>query len=65
VAESQGFGDGPSREGYDPIERFAIGVIKSKGAYSVAQKMRRLALNVRSLFEYLKITENSRASALP
>lgn len=58
------------RTGYGPenmtrLRRFAIGVIKSKGVYSVAQKMRQLALNVRSVFDYLKMTENSCASAVP
>lgn len=46
------------------LRRFAIGVIKSKGVPSVAQKMRQLALNVRSVLDYLKMTQNSRASAL-
>lgn len=56
-------GHGP--ENMTRLRRFAIGVIKSKGVYSVAQKMRQLALNVRSVFDYLKLTENSRASAPP
>ena len=37
----------------------AIGVIKSKGVYSVAQKMRELAFNVRLVFDYLKMTLNN------
>jgi predicted transposase YbfD/YdcC len=52
------------RTGYGPenitrLRRFAIGVIKSKGAHSVAQKMRQLTLNVRSVFHYLKMSKNS------
>jgi predicted transposase YbfD/YdcC len=56
-------GHGP--ENMTRLRRFAIGVIKSKGVYSVAQKMRQLALNVRSVFDYLKMTDNSCPSALP
>jgi len=56
-------GHGP--ENMTRLRRFAIGLIKSKGVYSVAQKMRQLALNVRSVFDYLKLTENSHASAPP
>ena len=52
------------RSGYGPenitrLRRFAIGVIKSKGVLSVAQKMRQLTRNVRSVFDYLRMTENS------
>lgn len=52
------------RTGYGPenitrLRRFAIGVIKSKGARSVAQKMRELTRNVRLVFDYLRMTENS------
>jgi predicted transposase YbfD/YdcC len=52
------------RKGYGPenitrLRRFAIGVIKSKGARSVAQKMRQLTRNVRLVFDYLRMTENS------
>ena len=58
------------RTGYGPenisrIRRFAIGVIKSKGVRSVAQKMRELTLNTRLVFDYLRMTKNSCASALP
>lgn len=56
-------GHGP--ENITRLRRFAIGVIKSKGVYSVAQKMRQLALNIRSVFDYLKMTENSCPSARP
>lgn len=50
--------------GYGPenitrLRRFAIGVIKSKGVSSVAQKMRELTLNVRLVFDYLRMSKNS------
>jgi predicted transposase YbfD/YdcC len=56
------------RTGYGPenitrFRRFAIGVIKSKGVRSVAQKMRELTFNVRLVFDYLRMTENSCAAA--
>jgi len=52
------------RTGYGPenitrLRRFAIGVIKSQGARSVAQKMRQLTRNVRLVFDYLRMTENA------
>jgi len=52
------------RTGYGPenisrLRRFAIGVIKSKGARSVAQKMRQLARSVRLVFDYMRMTKNS------
>jgi predicted transposase YbfD/YdcC len=55
---------GRIRTGYGPenitrLRRFAIGVIKSKGARSVAQKMRELTRNVRLVFDYLRMTKNS------
>ena len=48
--------------GYGPenitrLRRFAIGVIKSRGAPSVAQKMRQLTRHVRRVFDYLRMTE--------
>ena len=54
------------RTGYGPenmtrLRRFAIGVIKSKGGKSVPQKMRQLAASVRLVFDYLRMTENTRA----
>lgn len=55
-------GHGP--ENITRLRRFAISVIKSKGVRSVAQKMRQLTRNVRLVFDYLRMTENSRASAL-
>lgn len=56
------------RTGYGPenitrLRRFAIGVIKSKGVRSVSQKMRELTLNVRLVFDYLRMTKNSCAAA--
>jgi len=50
------------RTGYGPenitrLRKFAISVIKSKKAYSVAQKMRKLSFRVRMVFDYLKMTE--------
>ena len=50
-------GHGP--ENISRLRRFAIGVIKSKGVRSVAQKMRELTRNVRLVFDYLKMTKNS------
>jgi hypothetical protein len=41
------------------LRRFAVGVIKARGARNVAQKMRQLTRNVRLLFDYLRMTENS------
>jgi len=45
------------------LQRFAISIIKSKGGRSVAQKMRQLTLNVRLVFDYLRMAENSCAGA--
>jgi len=50
-------GHGP--ENITRLRRFAIGVIKSKGVRSVAQKMRELTRNVRLVFDYLRMTTNS------
>ena len=51
-------GHGP--ENITRLRRFAIGVIKSKAEVrSVAQKMRELTRNVRLVFDYLRMTENS------
>jgi len=52
------------RMGYGPenitrLRRFAISIIKSKGARSVSQKMRQLTLNLRLVFDYLRMTKNS------
>ena len=50
-------GHGP--ENITRLRRFAIGIIKSKGVYSVAQKMRELTRNVRLVFDYLRMTKNT------
>jgi predicted transposase YbfD/YdcC len=50
-------GHGP--ENITRLRRFAIGVIKSKGRGSVAQKTRRLTRNVRLVFDYLRMSQNS------
>lgn len=50
-------GHGP--ENVSQLRRFAIGIIKSKGAGSVAQKMRRLNKNMRAVFDFLKMTRNT------
>src|SRR5207247_6171906 len=50
-------GHGP--ENITRLRRFAIGVLKSKGRGGVAQKMRRLTRNVRLVFDYLRMSENS------
>jgi predicted transposase YbfD/YdcC len=50
-------GHGP--ENITRLRRFAIGIIKSKGARSVSQKMRQLTGNVRLVFDYLRMTKNS------
>jgi hypothetical protein len=55
-------GHGP--ENITRLRRFAIGVLKSKGRGAVAQKMRRLTRNVRLVFDYLRMSENSCACHL-
>jgi hypothetical protein len=55
-------GHGP--ENITRLRRFAIGVLKSKGRGSVAQKMRQLTRNVRLVFDYLRMSENSCACHL-
>jgi hypothetical protein len=54
-------GHGP--ENVSRLRRFAIGLIKAKGAYSVAQKMRHLQRRVRLVFDYLQMSNNSCATA--
>ena len=41
------------------LRRFAISILKSKGVRSVPQKMRQLTRNVRLVFDYLRMSENS------
>jgi predicted transposase YbfD/YdcC len=54
--------------GYGPqnisrLRRFAIGLIKAKRVRSVPQRMRKLTRNVRSVFDYLRMTKNACPSA--
>jgi predicted transposase YbfD/YdcC len=51
-------GHGP--ENLTALRRFAIGVIKSKSRDTVAATIQRLARNVRLVFDYLRMTDNSR-----
>jgi predicted transposase YbfD/YdcC len=56
------------RTGYGPenmtrLRRLAISLIKSKGARSIAQKMRQLTFNARTVFDYFRMTKSSCASA--
>lgn len=51
-------GHGP--ENITCLRRFAIGLIKSKGVKNVAQKIRHLNRNTRLVFDYLRMTANSR-----
>ena len=55
-------GNGP--ENMTRLRKFAIGLIKSKNLANttVAQKMRRLSLNVRAVFDYLKMTKRFQAT---
>ncbi len=50
-------GHGP--ENITRLRRFAIGILKSKGVRNVPQKMRQLMRNVRLVFDYLRMSENS------
>lgn len=52
-------GNGP--ENMTRLRRFAVGVIKmfTKGKTSVAEKMQQLNRNIRLVFDYLRMTENS------
>jgi predicted transposase YbfD/YdcC len=51
-------GHGP--ENITALRRFAIGAIKSKSRDTVAATIQRLARNVRLVFDYLRMTDNSR-----
>ena len=53
-------GHGP--ENITRRRRFAMGVIKSKGPRSVAEKMRELARNLRPASDDLRMTKNSCAA---
>jgi predicted transposase YbfD/YdcC len=50
-------GHGP--ENVSRLRRFAVGIIKSKGVYSVAQKMRELHRSTRLVFDYLRMSKNT------
>lgn len=50
-------GHGP--ENVTRLRRFAVSIIKRKGVRSVAQKMRELTMNIRLVFDYLRMTQNS------
>ena len=50
-------GHGP--ENITRLRRFAVGLIKSKRVRNVAQKMRELTQNIRAVFDYLRMTNNS------
>jgi predicted transposase YbfD/YdcC len=56
-------GHGP--ENITRLRRFATGLIKSKGRDSVAATIAKLARNVRRVFDYLRMTENSRPQRPP
>jgi predicted transposase YbfD/YdcC len=58
-------GNGP--ENMTRLRRFAVGVIKmfTKGKTSVAEKMRQLNRNIRLVFDYLRMTENSTRGTRP
>ena len=50
-------GHGP--ENITRLRRFVIGIIKTTSLKGVAETMRKLAMNVRMVFDYLKMTKNS------
>ena len=50
-------GHGP--ENITRLRRFVIGIIKATSLKGVAETMRKLAMNVRMVFDYLKMTKNS------
>ena len=56
------------RTGFGPenitrVRRFAVGILKSfqKPAQSIAEMMRKLTFRIRLVFDYLRMTQNSRA----
>ena len=56
-------GHGP--ENLTALRRFAIGVIKSRTQESVSSAIQWLGRNVRLVFDYLRMTENSRSNRPP
>jgi predicted transposase YbfD/YdcC len=58
------------RTGFGPenmtrLRRFAIGLIQSRGVKNVAQKIRQLNRNIRAVFDYLRMSNNSCAARQP
>lgn len=52
-------------ENVSRLRRFAIGLLlRFKGKFSVAEKMRRLNRNIRQVFDYLRMTKNSTKAAM-
>lgn len=49
-------------ENISRLRRFGISLIKTTSTVGVAQTMRKLAMNVRTVFDYLKMTKNSQGS---
>ena len=56
-------GHGP--ENITALRRFATGAIKSKSRDTVSATIQRLARNVRLVFDYLRMTDNSRYRPQP
>jgi predicted transposase YbfD/YdcC len=57
------------RKGFGPenitrLRRFAVSLLKSKNNKSIAQNMRLLCRNIRLVFDYLKMTKNSRGPSV-
>ncbi len=53
-------GHGP--ENVTRLRRFAIGIIKTTSSKGVTETMRKLTMNVRMVFDYLKMTKNTMKS---
>ncbi len=60
----------PNRTGFGPenitrLRRFATGILESfrQPEQTIAEMMRKLSLRIRSVFDYLRMTENSCAAA--
>jgi len=57
------------RMGYGPenitrLRRFAVGLVKSKGAKNISKKMRQLNKNTRVVLDYFKMTKNSQRACM-
>lgn len=59
------FGRVMVRKNSTRLRRFAVSLIKSKGAWSVPQVMRRLTRNMREVFHLLGMTEKAHAHRVP